>query len=74
MAIFFILCNYNYKKSPAPWKRDFVLSFQFNFFLPYACKLPLHFIAKVKEIKVKEEVRCKCSHILVILLLFLLQK
>jgi len=24
--------------------------------LPYACKLPLHFIAKVKEIKVKEEV------------------
>lgn len=32
-----------------------IISFLFSL-LTYACKLPLHFIAKVKEIKVKEEV------------------
>lgn len=48
---------YNYKKKSRSIEAGLCIIISFLFFLlPYACKLPLHFIAKVKEIKVKEEV------------------
>lgn len=42
----------------------FVYILFFILFLLYACELPLHFIAKVKVKKVKEEVCRKSFHIL----------
>ena len=70
---FFHFQNALNKKIPSSFrKRDFVSFFSLVFSLvcyrlTYAYKLPLHFIAKVKVIKEKEEVCSKCFHTFVLL-------